>query len=161
MAQISLFDEPLPYKYIFDASSIFSQKSDEPHRRNVYRSQWDKIDLLVREQMIVTCSEIKDEIKDKEIIAWIHTNRCIILDIDDEIQKIVIEIVTNYPKLIEFEKNKSSGDVFLIATAKKYGLTVITEENKTKPYKIPKVCEAMNVQCFNVTELCVIEGWYF
>ena len=45
MEQMSLF--PLPYRYIIDTSSILSQKANEPHRRHVYKSQWDKIDEYI------------------------------------------------------------------------------------------------------------------
>ena len=161
MAQMSLFDISLPYKYIIDASSIFSQKPNEPHRRIVDRSKWERIDNLIIEKVIVTCSEIRDEIKDKELSTWLKQQQCVILDIDDDIQENVIHIVTTHPKLIEFEKIKSSGDAFLIATAIKYELTVITEENKDRHNKIPKVCEALSVPCINITELCTNEGWQF
>ena len=53
-----------------------------------------------------------------------------ILPIDDEVQENVKKVVTTNPQLIDFHKVKSSGDAFLIATAMKYGLTVITEESK-------------------------------
>ena len=39
-----------------------------------------------------------------------------------------------------------------------YGLTVITEENKTSPKKIPAVCKAYNIPCVNITELCTEEN---
>lgn len=59
MEQMTLF--PLPYKYIIDASSIFSQKPDEPNRRRVFKGLWQKIDNYIEEQIIVTCSEIESE----------------------------------------------------------------------------------------------------
>jgi len=56
---------------------------------------------------------------------------------------------------------KSSGDAFLIATAMKYQIAVITEENKTSPKKIPRICGAYGIPCFNITELAEREGWVF
>lgn len=161
MAQLSLFDMSHPYKYIIDSSSIFSQKPTELHRRTVNKSLWDKIDDYIKEQKIVVCSEIRDEIKDKDLADWIKAQSCVVLDVDEEIQENVIRIVTEHPKLVDFEKVKSSGDAFLIATAMKYGLTVITEENKDKLYKIPKICEALGVESLNIVELCTKEGWQF
>ena len=64
MEQLSLF--PTPYRYIIDTSAILSQKPNELHRRTVHRSQWEKIDELIRNQEIVVCSEIYDEVKDKK-----------------------------------------------------------------------------------------------
>lgn len=48
MEQLSLF--PTPYRYIIDTSAILSQKPNELHRRTVHRSQWEKIDELIRNQ---------------------------------------------------------------------------------------------------------------
>ncbi len=81
------------------------------------------------------------------------------LPIDDEIQANVTKVVTTNPKLIDFKEVKSSGDAFLIATAMKYGLTVITEENKQSNKKIPYVCKNLGVPCINLLELCEKQGW--
>lgn len=39
---------------------------------------------------------------------------------------------------------------FLIATAKKYGLSVITEEAINSPKKIPFTCQKMGIKCVNL-----------
>ena len=52
--------------------------------------------------------------------------------------------------LVDFKANKSSGDAFLIATAKKCGLTVITEESVNSPRKIPMTCQKMDIKCVNL-----------
>ena len=43
----------------------------------------------------------------------------------------------------------------------KYGLTVITEENKKGEKKIPYVCKNLNVPCIDILGLCEKEGWQF
>lgn len=159
MEQLRLM--PLPYKYIIDSSSIFSQKPDEANRRSVFRGLWRNIDEYIRDQVIITCSEIESEIKDKDLLSWLHQQQCKIMPITDEVQANVRKIVNEHPELIEFSKCKSSGDAFLIATAMEYGLTVITEERKNSPKKIPAICNAYNIPCVNITELCTEEGWNF
>ena len=109
----------------------------------------------------MTCSEVNDEVEDEELKKWITAQYCVILDIDDEIQSYVDRIVNEHPELIKFKNAKSSADAFLIATAMKYNLAVITEENKTSPNKIPKICEAYGLMCINITELAEKEGWIF
>ena len=130
MEQLRLI--PLPYKYIIDSCSVFSQKPDEPNRRRVFKGLWQNIDDMIKEQIIVTCSEIESEIKDDDLVEWLHRQQCIVLPITDEVQQNVRKIVNEHPELIDFSKCKSSGDAFLIATAMEYGLTVITEEKKTE-----------------------------
>lgn len=135
MGQMRLFDTLVPYKYVVDTSSILSQKDDEIHRRKIYKKQWDNIDDLIRTQRIITCSEIIDEIKDKEILTWFSELHGIVVEIDEEIQENVIRVVTTIPRLIDFKQCGSSGDAFLIATAMKYNLSVITEESKNSDKK--------------------------
>lgn len=84
-----------------------------------------------------------------------------VLPIDDAVQENVKKVVTSNPQLIDFKQIKSSGDAFLIATAMKYGLTVITEENKKGEKKIPYVCKNLNVPCIDILGLCEKEGWQF
>lgn len=157
--QTTLFQ--LPYRYIMDSCSIFSQKSDEPYRRSVYNTLWQNIDALLKSKDIVICSEIKDEVEDEELKLWLQMNGCEVLELDPVIQIYVSKIVNEHPNLLNFTNMKSSGDVFLIATAMKFGIAVITEENKNSPKKIPKICEAYNISCYNLTELAEKEGWTF
>ena len=161
MEQLTLFKPP--YKYIIDASSVFSQKDKETMPRKVHKSLWASIDALVKSRIIVTCSEIEEEVKkDDAVPSWFGDNLCVVLPIDDIVQRNVRRIVNEHPKMIDFSgRGSSSGDAFLIATAMKYGLTIITEENKDKSVKIPKICESYGIKTINITELCIQEGWEF
>ncbi len=162
MEQLTLFE--LPYKYIIDSSSILAQKSKDFLPRQVHRSLWEMIDKCIEDKIIVTCSEIEEEVKnDNEVGKWLGSKQCVILPIDDEVQRNVRKIVTEHPKMISFsgENGSSSGDAFLIATAMKYKLTIITEENKGKQNKIPSICKFYEIPTKNITELCISEGWEF
>lgn len=150
-----------PYMYIIDTCSILSQKDDEPYRRKVFKSQWEKIDAMVQNKQIVTCSEIAAEVEDQSIQNWMHALDMEIIPIDDDIQNNVCTIVTTNIQIVDFKSKKSSGDVFLIATAMKYHLIVITEERKKSPKKIPYCCAQHNIECINIIELCEREGWVF
>jgi len=150
-----------PYRYIIDTCSILAQKSDEPYRRSVYGTLWQNIDSLLKSKDIVICSEIKDEVEDDELKTWLQKNECEVLEVDAAIETNVSRIVNEHPKLLNFANMKSSGDAFLIATAMKFGIAVITEEDKHSPKKIPKICKAYNIACYNVTELAEKEGWTF
>lgn len=154
-------DNLINAKYIIDTSSIISQKDDEPHRRKVNKTLWRNIDEYISAGCIVTCSEIIEEVNDKELKQWFDSLRGIVLMIDDEVQNNVKKVVTTNPQLIDFKQVKSSGDAFLIATAMKYNLTVITEESKKGEKKIPFVCKALKVPCVDILGLCEAEGWNF
>lgn len=133
MEQMTMF--PPPYKYLMDTSSIFAQKPTDAFPRLVHRSMWEKIEGSIREKTIVTCSEIEEEVKKDNVVGnWLGSQQCVILPIDDEVQLNVRRIVTEHPKMISFSggQGSSSGDAFLVATAMKYNLTIITEEGDKK-----------------------------
>ena len=157
MGGIEVVTNPSMTNYIIDTSSILSQKDDEPHRRTINKTLWRHIDDLIEQKRIVTCSEIIDEVLKK----WYTGLHGVVLPIDDEVQENVKKVVTSNPQLIDFKQVKSSGDAFLIATAMKYGLTIITEESKKGEKKIPYVCQKLNVPCVDILGLCENEKWQF
>jgi len=159
MDQMTLFTPP--FRYIIDTCSILSQKPDEPNRRIVLSSMWQRIDEMIRDRIIVTCSEIKEEIEDDDIKQWLAQHNCYVIDVDDAIQANVTKVVTEHPGLISFSKAKSSADAFLIATAMKYNIAVITEEKRSSPNKIPSICESYGIPCYSIMEFAVAEGWEF
>ena len=88
-------------------------------------------------------------------------HRCVVLEIDDDVQFNVRKIVTEHPEMIEFTGGggTSSGDAFLLATAMKYHLSIITEENPQKAKKLPMISKNYGVSTFNIIELCEQEKW--
>ena len=108
MEQLNLFDYQSPYKYIIDTCAILSQKEDRQYRRRIYEKLWKNIDNLVKENVIVTCSEIFEEISDEPIQKWLKDCNCTILQIDELIQKNVTTVVTSNPQLIDFKQLKFS-----------------------------------------------------
>lgn len=159
MGQLMLWAE-----YLIDTCSILAQKSDRAFKRKMYKSGWEYIDLCIMKGKIVTCSEIEHEIKDSDILQWLHEKQCSILEIDDEIQKNVRMIVTEHPGMINFTNNgnnSSSGDAFLIATAISHNLSIITEEGKGKKDKIPSICKCYNVPTYSVFDFWEKEGLVF
>jgi quinolinate synthase len=138
-----------------------SQKPKEEHRRTRFKSLWKNIDELIRKQIIVISSEIMEEVDDKDVQDSLKQQNCRVIDVDEEVQAKVAKVVTARPGLVDFKQNKSSGDAFLIATAMKYGLIVITEENPDKQFKIPKVCQCLGVKCIDILGLCELEDWEF
>ncbi len=154
---VSLFE--LNYKYIIDTSAILTQKDDEKHSRKVFGGLWNNIDSMIKRNEIVTCSEIALEVEDDSLKPWMKQIETI--GIDDDIQELVKKVVTTNKQLVDFKKNKSSGDAFLIATALKHNLVVIAEEDKKSPKKIPQTCNMLGLECVNIVELCEREGWSF
>ena len=152
-----------PYRYAIDACSIIAQ-NPVPHAypREVHESLWSRIDDLVRRKEIVTCGQVAREVVGEDLAAkWIVDSGIEVIEEDEDIQEMVRVIVNEHPDLLNFNKVKSSGDAFLIATAKVYSLTIITEENKASHNKIPAIASLYGLQSVNISELCEREGWKF
>jgi hypothetical protein len=159
-----LFDEPPPYKYLLDTSAAISQRDErEKYPRDVNVTLWQDIDQLIRNRVIVSCSEVSEEINEKDdvISSWFKSVGCVCLPIDEAVQLEAIKILEKFPGIVDFKKNKSSGDVFVIATAIEWNLTVITLEDGRCPDKIPKVCRALERDCLDIHGLCIREGWKY
>jgi hypothetical protein len=150
-----------PYKFIIDTCSILSQKQKRVHNKKIYKTLWLNIEKLIKIQEIVICSEIRDEIKDIEILKWLEECNCAVINVDELIQTNVKKIVTEHPKLVNFKSSTSSGDAFLIATALSLDLTIITEENKNSEIKIPKIAQSLGLKSINIQELCELKQWKF
>ena len=97
---------------------------------------YSTVDEMVKREEIVTCSELKGEVQDESVIEWMEKCGMKTLPLDREIQEYVKQVVKTNTSLVDFKLNKSSGDAFLIATAMKYGLTVITNEKKNAQTRI-------------------------
>jgi hypothetical protein len=159
MEQLSFI--PPTYKYIIDTSSILTQKPDEIFNRNIHKSLWNKIDDLIKKKAIIICCENAEEIKDEELKNYLPNLKCDILELDDDIQEKATKIINEHTEILNFKGTKSSADVFTIATALKYNLTIITEEKANSPKKIPQIASYYGVQALNINQLCEKEGWIF
>lgn len=161
--QGSLFSPP--YRFIFDANVIFSQNPEfQPYPRSVNSEMWKRIDELVKEQVIVTCGQIAREVESRDDFAhqWFETCGIKVIEEDESIQRKVKLVVNDHPDMLKFRATKtSSGDAFLIATAIEHDLTIVTQEKKTSPIKIPQIAACYGVQSVNLMEFCEMRGWSF
>lgn len=151
-------------EYLIDTCSILAQKSDRGYKRKVCKTGWKFIDDCLESGKIVICSEIEEEVRDPELKQWLNDKQCIVIDINDEIQENVRMIVTENPKMIKFNNNgnnTSSGDAFLIATAICHNLSIITEEDKKAPNKIPQICGKYGIQTYSIVDFWEKEGLTF
>ena len=159
--QMSLSQDLFPYEYIIDTCSFLAQKETDKYPRDIHKSLWNDIDKMIHDRIIVVSRENLEEIDDDDIKKALLLLEPAILEVNEEIQINVRNVVKRCPALIDFAKVKSSADAFLIATAMKYDLTVITEESNKSPKKIPGVCKELGVKCIDILDLCRLKGWSY
>ena len=134
--------------------------------RDSFPSLWAKIETGVSAGVIFTLDMIYDEIqatakKDDRLAKWIKETRVahpsFVLDTSADIQTEAIELINKF-------KLQNNADPFLVAAAKKHGMTVVTAEKLNpqlaKP-KVPNLCQDLGVPCITLLELIKQNNWVF
>jgi predicted nucleic acid-binding protein len=131
---------------------------------DVFPTLWEKIDEASRDGRIYVVEEVVTELKRKDdgIYEWVKKRESMIVSIDEELQRAVVEIMGKYPKLVDTRKNRSGCDPWVIALAKSRGLTLVTAEKPggtlSRP-RIPDVCIGLGIPCVDVIEFFRMQGW--
>jgi hypothetical protein len=122
------------------------------------------MDIAAKNGEIFVIEEVVRELEKKEdgIHKWIKLHGMMIVPIDGQIQKLVVEIMSKYSRLVDSKKNRSVGDPWVIALAQSRGLAVVTGEKATgnvaKP-KIPDVCKDLGLSCIEIIDFFRKQGW--
>lgn len=131
---------------------------------DVFPAIWSEMDISAKHGEIFAIEEVVRELekKDDGIHGWVKLREKMIVPIDAEIQKHVVEIMAKYGRLVDSKKSRSLGDPWVIALARARGLTVVTGEKPTgslgKP-KIPDVCKDLGIACVEIVEFFRKQGW--
>ncbi len=142
-------------KYSFDTSSFIDLHHQYP--QDIFPSAWEWVSNHIENGAIVATIYVYDEVEriQDEIYEFLKERRRIVFQSsDDEQDEIVKDIVNNL--FVGWVKNGSTdnnADPFVIALAKKFDLTVVSEE-KLNPDKIsiPVVCNRLGVEHCNLIE---------
>lgn len=132
----------------------------------VFPSVWAKVEDLIINEQIFSVEEVYHEIssQDDALSGWAKSREGIFLPLSDELQDQTKEIINRYPKIVDFNKNKSGADPFVIAQAILLGGTVVSEERKSggpDKLKIPDVCAELKVPHMKLFDLMKTEGMKF
>lgn len=154
MKQISLFSD-MP-KYIIDTCSFSELKYR--YSEDVFEGIWKQVLDEIEKGTIMSCEEVYEELKkqDDDFFERFSRYKYMFIDINDEIQEELIIILKEHENILDLKKKKSGADPFVIATAKVYNCTVVTEEkrsNSTKIEKIPDVCNAYGIKCITFLDM--------
>ena len=138
------------------------------YRRNIFPSVWKRVEDAAIKQLIVSPRAVLRELESYEddLPDWAKEHISF-RDIDAKQEQIVKYIMSNYSKLIDYDKPTEDADPFVIALAKNENRTLITGEKymrlsgpQSKP-KIPNVCEDLKVRCISLLEFFEEQNWEF
>ncbi len=148
--------------YIVDTCSFTTLHKIYP--KEVFPSVWDKVDELIKLERLFSVDEVFHEIcrQDDGLAKWAKSKKEIFIPLTEEVQDAAKDIVNRFVKILDFKKNKSGADPFLIGLALiREGSIVVTEEKYSggpDKHKIPDICDAMKIPYMNFLAMVKSEG---
>ncbi|PZA13218.1 DUF4411 domain-containing protein [Rhodopseudomonas palustris] len=147
--------------YCIDTSALIAAWY-ERYKPNRFPKLWEQFDQLVASGRLVSSTLVLRECskRSEELYGWLKLREAMFATPDEAVQLQVDHIVNTYTGLVTAGKEKFQADPFVIALAKVYGYTVVTEETGIGSLgKIPGVCNAMKVDCINLMKLIDEQDW--
>jgi predicted DNA-binding protein YlxM (UPF0122 family) len=141
--------------YVIDSSSLIEAAYQYNISKKAFAHIWRVFTELIDDEKLISSYEIKDELKDEDLIEWVKHNNALFCPLTKEIQEKAKEILAQFPNLIEIRSTaNSNADPFLVATAIMKEGSIVTQEKPSgkgaKYCKIPNVCHELDIPCMNL-----------
>jgi hypothetical protein len=149
-------------KYCIDSCSLI--ELTDLYRPSVFPKIFESLDILIKESKLHSAYEVYEELKRQEedtVYKWVNDRKTMFILPSHEIQVAVKDLLKKYPRLVNYRTGKSGADPWIICTAIKYGLIVVTEEQYSGDIispKIPDVCRVESIRCIKLIEMLEEEG---
>ncbi len=151
--------------YSIDTSSlIWAWRFAYPRDR--FPSVWMQIENLIGSGDLKASPMVLAELErqDDDLHAWAAAKIELFVGLDDEQQQEVRAIMAAHAGILQPGEDRVNADPFVIALARRRGLTVVSEERRSgnpNTPRIPNVCAARGVRCVNLLGLMADLGWTF
>ncbi len=148
--------------YVVDTCSFTTLHKIYP--KDVFPGVWEKVDELIKSGRLISVDEVYQEIdrQDDGLAKWAKSNKDIFMPLNEEVQDAAKDIVNRFTKILDFKKNKSGADPFLIGLAKTLEDSVVVTEEKYSggpdKHKIPDICDALTISHMNFLSMLKSEG---
>ena len=146
----------------FDSSSLIAMKNNYPE--DIFKTMWARLDTAMNSRQILISDEVISELAagtdglDKRL----KTNSAGVVPTTATIEAEVKTIIASHPALVDLKRQKSVGDPYVIAVAKVYKGSVVTQESaKPNKVKIPHVCSHYSIPCSALLGYLRNEKWTF
>lgn len=149
--------------YVIDTSALIKLDYDYKKEIPVFTAVWEEMEHLIEIGRLKTLDIVKEEVYryqgNQDVVReWVKAHRAKMVEKRDE------AIINATIPIIEAEKDTGllnqnklaegidEADPYLIAYCYLNGYTLITNESKNKPGKLPQDCARHDVRCFDVVE---------
>jgi predicted nucleic acid-binding protein len=147
--------------YVVDTNVLITLMAYHPPDKPAYKAIWDEIESLIKQKNIFSTMVVYDEImrylgKDDRLKKWaISHKKRFFIPTNPEVFKLAQDVAKNFPDLLDKKKlqtGEPDADPFLIALAKSEGATIVTQERKDLPNRIPMVASHYRVKSIDLYE---------
>jgi hypothetical protein len=149
--------------YLIDTSGLIKLESTFKYDNPVFSAIWEEIEELIKQGRFKTLDFVEDEINDYEgkedfLKKWLQEwKKQIVVPTDEESINAAIPIInaeynTGFFDAKKQASGKEEADPYLIAYCKVNNCTLITNESKLKPNKIPAVAARYDVKCIDIND---------
>lgn len=126
--------------------------------QNVFPSVWGYLDGMVNDGGLFAVEEVLRELqrRDDAIHEWVKVRKSkLLVTLEDDVQMAVLDVLSEFPKLVDQRPSKNLADPFVIALAKARKLVVVSGEQggtRDRP-KIPNVCDHFGIRCLTLPQM--------
>jgi len=156
-----LFTEDIVY--VIDTSALINLENIFKYDNPVFKAIWEEIENLIITDNLVTLDFVEDEINSYEgtkdflknwVKKWKKKKKLIVVT-DETVINAAIPIIneeynTGFLNRNKLADGKDEADPYLIAYCKLNRFTLITDESKYKPNKIPAVAKKNGVRSIDL-----------
>lgn len=132
---------------------------------DVFETLWEQLESLFKTGTLISHEEVLWEItrKSDELATWGKERSDYFVPFEAEQERVLIDILSRFERLVMTRKRQNAADPFLIALASTTNTILITEEKSGSPNKpkIPDVCAALDITTLPLLEMFRREGFRF
>lgn len=144
-------------RYAIDTCSLINAAKNYSLKKTTFSPVWEKINDLIFEGLLISTTEVKEELKDDDLVEWSKRYDQLFHPLTEEVQKKATDILRSFPTMIKMKSTgNSNADPFLIATAILERAIIVTDERpgdeKTGDYHIPNVCRQYGIECITLND---------
>ena len=156
-------------KYIIDSSSIITGRNDIYPSAN-FPTLWEYTENLIKHYLLYIPKHVINEVtrpRDDSAIEWVNQQSSELFipspDNKKDIEEEVGRLANRNPQMyFNIRNNTVRADLYVIATAKIFQASVITQEKSTEQKnKIPTICKQEGIECMSLSEFVVDQEWTF
>jgi predicted nucleic acid-binding protein len=149
------------YNYVVDTNVLITLMAHHPQDKPTYQAIWDEIESLIKQKNIFSTMVVYGEImrylgKNDQLKKWaVSHKKRFFIPTNSEVFKLAQDVAKDFPDLLDKKKlqtGEPDADPFLIALAKSEGATIITQERKDLPNRIPMVALHYKVKSIDLYE---------